>query len=361
MSSRTLPFILVAAGLALAATGASGKDAIELSPPGGRPGRSVLARGAFSENPDDVTVRVGGAKVQVFELAADRLRFLVPLDAKEGPLEVEVVVKGFRSRTTYQVLEKDLAGENVEVPAPPAPPLIRDAKLEVRERKAVVTAATDLKDGFSVAVVFGYVSSETTTRELTLATTKTRVKGGKVAVELGPFEGEVLGRYFASLVFELARQPAALQAGWTREPLASARAFAVVGSEARLAEHEAAVEAHYRGLAARTGAVRSAVERACAAACQKDPKDRRFLRGERLDAEAWRLFVEEDVWKPLRALEADEESFGRRWLGARRERASVAARDAVREVERLVQRFSKELHDWHGLEVPASIREPRGR
>lgn len=348
--------VLVAASLA--ATSASAKDEarrVVLDPAQGRAGVSVLASGAFSPKPEDVKVLVAGKDVMVFELAEDRLRFIVPADAKLGPLEVEFVVRGHRSRAIYRVLDKK--DERTDGPAPaagPSLPLIRDVKLEVEGGKAIVTALTDLPADFSVAVVFGSVSGERADKERVLGSTKTRAKAGKLRVELGPFAGEPLGRYFATLTFELSRQSALSQKGYRGEPSAWARAFTVVGSDEALAQHVRDVSEHYATLVKRTGELRALVEKAA------DPKDKRFLRGGFFDADAWLRFVEEDVWKPLRLLHEGAQAFEKRWLGPRDERADVDARARVRDIVTLVQHHSKEKHAKNKLEVPEAIREPRG-
>ena len=49
----------------------------------------MLVRGVFSKTPEDVVVRFRGESALVLELEEDRLRFLVPPDAKLGRADIE--------------------------------------------------------------------------------------------------------------------------------------------------------------------------------------------------------------------------------------------------------------------------------
>ncbi|HZV03305.1 MAG TPA: hypothetical protein VFF73_41760 [Planctomycetota bacterium] len=371
--------LLVAAGLALAATGASAGDLV-LKPAEGPHGMSVRVEGiAFTAS--KVEVLANGRAMRVNEAKADHVWFFLDHDCGPGPTRIEVKLEGrVAASGTFTVLHlegdelkkwvKD-HGRGVEGDGVEPPPAIDGVKLVFDGPRAIVTGDTKLPDNFTLGVAL----SSHTDADTVIAKTKVVAKAGHFRAEFGPYTGKtIIGKFVADVEFRLDHQALPDQHKWTGATLSSLRDFADVGTPEDEKKLRTETREHYLALAKDLSDQRTALEKAYAAAGRSyfktdaehedwvkergltpDKNDRRFLRSGFFDAEAWQKWIEETLWKKLRALAADEAAFSGRFLGARNDKFAREARMLLAGVVKLAQRDSREIYERNKLEVPVAI------
>jgi hypothetical protein len=399
---------IVAAGLLLAATSASARE-LELVPAEG-PGGCVRAHGIAAVGTKDVSVQVSGKDLMVLETGNDWVSFIVPADAPLGKLEIGFRVKGEAHRATYthkarktkKEIEDDQrrAGEGASIYNGDLVTMKRfELILEGGVPSVVVEGTTKIPEPFFLTVTLG---AESRDGSRPIAAHKVKISGDTWKTRFGPAEGWagktlVAGKYSALAEFEMAKQSALNLAnrGWPekipenqRESYQRAWANKIddLGTSDDRKHQQEEIRGHYAELCRSATACLTSLDRAYAAAGRcyfKKPKggydedawakwadglgdpgtkaaktDRRFLRGDFLDAEAWQKWVEKDLYPRLAALVREHEAIKSRYAGARDERSEVEGSVLVSIIVRLARTYSGELFQRNGLEVPDSLRSP---
>ena len=398
---------IVAAGLLLAATSASARE-LELAPSTG-PSGCVRAHGIAAVGTKDVSVKVAGREALVLQTGGDWVTFVVPPEAPLGKLAIAFKVKGESHEATYthnarkspQEIAIDIAKfEGGEVFQEPLVSITRfELVLERGAPTVVVEGTTKIPEPFFLTVTLAAESRE---GARPIAAHKVKIKGTAWQTKFGPAEGWagktlLAGKYSALAEFEMAKQSALnlLQAGWpenipTNKRELYQRAWANkiedFGTPDDRMRQQDEIRAHYAGLCRSATECLTSLDRAYAAAGRcyfKKPKggcdedawaswaeglgdpgtkaakaDRRFLRGDFLDAEAWQKWVEKDLYPKLAGLARDHEAVKSRYAGARDERSEVEGDMLLSIVVRLAKTYSSELFQRNNLQVPDTLRSP---
>ncbi len=400
---------LVAAGLMLAATSASAGE-LELVPAQGT-GGTLRAHGIAAVGTKDVSVQAAGRELQVLETGSDWVSFIVPAEAPLGKLEIGIKVKGESYKATYTHKatktaadieeEKRRAGEGSSQYKGESFVVITrfELVLEGAVPSVVVVGTTKIPEPFFLTVTLAAESRE---GARPIAAHKVKIHGTAWQTKFGPAEGWagktlLAGKYSALAEFEMAKQSALdLQnAGWPEkipeaEREAHQRPWANkiedLGTPDDRKRQQDEIRAHYGALCRSATECLTSLDRAYAAAGRcyfKKPKggcdedawaswaeglgdpgtkaakaDRRFLRGDFLDAEAWQKWVEKDLYPRLAGLARDHEAVKSRYAGARDERSEVEGDMLLSIVVRLAKTYSSELFQRNNLQVPDTLRSP---
>jgi hypothetical protein len=323
-----LRLALVAAGLSLAATTASGKDLVLDPEEGPNTGTCIVsAMGVVAAVTTEVSVTAKDGKLvlDVTEVRPDCVRFRMPAKLEPGPLHLAIVVHGQLHRATFKVFDgakedakaradrheeirgKLEGGGKYEDPFRQNPKLLAVTRLELQGGAtpcAIVEGTTGLRDDLFLTVAFGRVGQD---EPLQIAAHKVGIKGSAWKTTFGlayeSWSGKTLlaGKYYVYVLFEMAKQsPLVLRhIGWPEKlsdgervarDIIWSRKIVDVGTPDEVKAQADEVRAHYAELVHATTDAFESVERACAAAGKCYFKQ---ASGAGIDHDAWAKWVKE--------------------------------------------------------------------
>jgi hypothetical protein len=394
---------IVAVSLVLAATRASARE-LELTPHEGPIGL-VRAHGIATVSTRDVSVRALGRELKVLETGPDWVSFFLPGGAPLGDLEIALQIKGESHTATFKVLARKSAEQiRKEIVAFEGPSVFQDedllriTKFELAPKGAIVVeGTTKLPKDLFLTVTLGAAARGA---ERSIAVHKVKIEGGswKTTFGVAPlecWEGKALlaGSYSALVEFDMARQSPLDRKGLSKQALEEralvrANALTELGTADERKEQQQEIAAHYAELCAVATECLDSLERAHAAAgrcyfrkpmggCDEDAwvkwtteqglgdaatktakADRRFLRGDYFDAEAWERWVEKDLDAKLASAASRHQAMTSRFVGACDERSEVEGGYLLSSVSQRARNHSREIYQWNKLQVPETLRSP---
>lgn len=166
---------------------------------------------------EGVSVEVGSTRALLLDAGPGSLQFIVPHELRPGKTRLLVRLRGRSLETPLTILAPDdpgagqpdddtFSGDGPQGPPPGALELTRFALLgEPGAWRFRVEGKTVLPDRFALSVGLAFQDPGQPPRELEVR--RAEVKGGAIAVELGPYAKELLrGIYAATFQFELGDQ-----------------------------------------------------------------------------------------------------------------------------------------------------------
>lgn len=222
-----------------------------------------------------LVVRLGGREVAVVAAAPDRVQFAVPEDLPLGRTHVEVVIEGRSAgKLPVEVIDAPI-GEDGSAPVEGPRDRLQLTRFDILAdgagtRFVVEGRADRFPDGMTLRVGLRFDGRAVLEGQIVL------VEGGRFRASFGPYPRALpLGVWGVSALFELKQQPARRVRGWELTPVEREdldrveRVLEVTrGAPAEIAAQREALEAHYRQVAADTGALLDGALLAYASACR---------------------------------------------------------------------------------------------